>query len=198
MKIEIRSSNEAVISGYVNAVMRNSKKMRKGIGSDTFVERVRDGTFAHALQTDKAIELRYNHERKLCDTHTGLELKEDNIGLYASAVITDSEVIEKAKNHELRGWSFGFICNKDSWDKDGETERRTLEDINLLEVSILTKAPAYFGTSASFEMRGEESEIIEMRGSDDIEVKNMCKNENAESLQRMKIEVELMKIKGGF
>ena len=41
------------------------------------------------------------------------ELYEDNIGLRAIVEITDSDVIEKAKKKKLRGWSFGFSCNKD-------------------------------------------------------------------------------------
>lgn len=194
MKIEIRNADEVLISGYVNAVMRNSREMPKGVGagSETFVERVRDGTFAHALRTDKPIELRFNHNRKLCDTNSGLELKEDNIGLYAKAVVNDVEIVEKAKKGELRGWSFGFICNKDSWDKDGETKRRTLEDIRLLEVSILDKTPAYFGTSV--EMRGENENVIEQRGTDNIEIENLYQ-EKSDKLQMLKFEVELLKIR---
>ena len=41
-----------------------------------------------------------------------LELYEDNIGLRAIATVTDEQVIEKARNKELRGWSFGFVSEK--------------------------------------------------------------------------------------
>ncbi len=189
MKIEVRSTIEAVISGYVNAVMRDSRKMPRCVGTDkVFVERVRDGTFAKAIQKNDCVELRYNHERVLCDTKSGLELREDAVGLYASAVVHDSEVIEKARKGELRGWSFGFICNKDTWDKDGDTERRTLEDIQLLEVSILDKTPAYFGTSV--ETRGND--VLEQRGSDGLEVEIAVDNNK---LNRMKLELEILKVK---
>lgn len=62
----------------------------------------------------------------------------------------------------MRGWSFGFIAEGETWDKEGELDRRTLEDIDLKEVSILDKTPAYFGTSV--EVRGEESNVFETRG----------------------------------
>ena len=165
MQIEIRSSNEAVISGYVNAVERDSRIMPKGKGATavrSFVERVRAGTFDKAIKRGTPIELRFNHDKKLGDTTSNLELYEDNIGLYARAIISDTQVIEKAQRGELRGWSFGFIAEGETWDKEGELDRRTLEDIDLKEVSILDKTPAYFGTSV--EVRGEESNVFETRG----------------------------------
>lgn len=165
MQIEIRSSNEAVISGYVNAVERDSRIMPKGKGATavrSFVERVRAGTFDKAIKRGTPIELRFNHNKKIGDTTSNLELYEDNIGLYARAVISDAEVIEKAQHGELRGWSFGFIAEGETWDKEGEIDRRTLEDIDLKEVSILDKTPAYFGTSV--EVREEESNVFETRG----------------------------------
>ena len=165
LQIEIRSSNEAVISGYVNAVERDSRIMPKGKGATavrSFVERVRAGTFDKAIKRGTPIELRFNHDKIIGDTTSNLELYEDNIGLYARAIISDTQVIEKAQRGELRGWSFGFIAEGETWDKEGEIDRRTLEDIDLKEVSILDKTPAYFGTSV--EVREEESNVFETRG----------------------------------
>jgi len=165
LQIEIRSSSEAVISGYVNAVERDSRIMPKGKGATavrSFVERVRAGTFDKAIKRGTPIELRFNHDKIIGDTTSNLELYEDNIGLYARAIISDTQVIEKAQRGELRGWSFGFIAEGETWDKEGEIDRRTLEDIDLKEVSILDKTPAYFGTSV--EVREEESNVFETRG----------------------------------
>lgn len=195
VKIEIRSSNEAFISGYVNAVERESRILPKSGGIiRQFVEKVRAGTFRNALETEKPVELRFNHDRFLCDTESGLTLHEDNIGLYAEATITDTEVIQCAKNGELRGWSFGFVCKKDSWDKDGELDRRTLEDIELKEVSILTKTPAYIGTSV--EVRSNE--VTERRGFEGVAVKSIeCeieqKKQKAKMLDR---EIEILRLRG--
>lgn len=167
MKIEIRN-NQVIIEGYVNAVERDSKVLPKSmspLATRSFVERVKAKTFQRALEKNDNIEIRFNHNKLLGSTKDVLELKEDNIGLYAKAVITDDEAIEKAKNKELRGWSFGFTPIKDIWeDVDENLQRRTLEDIYLSEVSILTKTPAYIATS--IEMREENCVVKETRGKE--------------------------------
>ena len=169
MKVEIREES-IVIDGYVNAVERYSKLLPKRAARDSkrckgpFGEKVAAGTFYKAVKRNPDILLEFNHleNRKLGSTREGnLKLYEDNIGLRAYAVITDPEVIERARNKELRGWSFGFKANLDEW-KDSEEfgcQERTLHDIDLTEVSILTKIPAYNATS------------IELRDKDEIELR---------------------------
>ena len=105
-----------------------------------------------------------NHDRVICDTESGLELREDSIGLYAKAKISDEEVVRAAKEKKLTGWSFGFLCIKDQWSKDeGGLELRELEDIRLEEVSILTGKPAYLATS--IEIR-EGGDLLEYRSGE--------------------------------
>ncbi len=170
MKVEIRSATEAVIEGYVNAVERESRPIHSIHG--TYTERVASGTFQKALNSGKSVELRFNHQKVLDSTDGSLELREDNIGLYAKALIHDEEVIEKARRGELRGWSFGFRDNNPKI----ENAKRVLSDIELREVSILTKTPAYIATS--IEMRGEETEVLEERGIEDkVEVTEIEKRE---------------------
>lgn len=152
-----------MIEGYVNVADRISKPIPNVRGS--FREKVAQGTFNKALQKNNNVELRYNHKRKLGDQEDGsLELREDNIGLYAKALVTDEEVIEKARKQELRGWSFGFSAVKDNWVQDGDTEIRRLDDINLMEVSILSVSPAYSATSIS--MRSDADGLVEYRASE--------------------------------
>ena len=177
MNVEIRSADSAVISGYVNAVERESRVLHR-VGGMPFREIVRQGTFAKALKNGNAVQLMLNHERTICDTNSGLELREDNIGLFAKAVISDKEVISCAKNGKLTGWSFGFKCKKDSWNDTGEI--RTLEEIELDEVSILTKTPAY--TATSIELRGGDL-LRECRFESDITVEK-----NAESVENSRFE----------
>ena len=147
MQVNIRSDS-VEISGYVNAVERNSKQLESRIGS--FIERICKGAFSNALKRNDDVHVLLNHnwQRDLGSTKQGnLELKEDNIGLHARATITDPDVIEKAKNGKLVGWSFGF---KDR-DVDEELEKgvklRVVKDLDLYEVSILdnTRTPAYDG-----------------------------------------------------
>lgn len=166
MKIEIRADNTAVITGYVNVVERESRVLQDIAGP--FVEVVKTNTFARALEAADSVGLMFDHQRMIGSTENELELKEDPVGLYARAVITDTEVIEKAKRNELSGWSFGFYINDggQQWDQNAEgMRRRTLTDIELVEVSILDVTPAYIATS--IEMRGEKTCIKEYRNVTD-------------------------------
>jgi HK97 family phage prohead protease len=174
MQIEIRD-NYILIKGYVNAVERDSRRIPSPQGY--FVEQVRSGVWQNAINNNDDIKILLNHDwnRKLGSTRDILSLREDNIGLYAEAQVSDNDVIEKAKNKQLVGWSFRFIPNKQSWGKtdDDNIQRRFLDDIDLLEVSILdnSKTPAYYGTS--LETRDDKEVNIEQRFiHDQIEIVN--------------------------
>ena len=167
MKIEVRE-DKVVITGYVNAVERFSKPIREKLKGKVriFIERIKSGVFRTALKRndDVKVLLNHNHNRILATTKDGsAKLEEDNIGLRAEVTITDKEVVEKAKNNQLVGWSFGFYANADEIGQDGENETRTVTDLDLIEVSILddTKSPAYYGTS--IEARSEDEKVLEYR-----------------------------------
>lgn len=176
MKIEIRN-NQVVLDGYVNVVERESRVLPSVRGK--FVETIKAKTFERALLKNDDVKMLFNHneQRELGSMKQGnLELFEDAIGLRAIATITDEEVIEKAKNKQLRGWSFGFVAKKDTW-LDGENgiQKRILEDIDLLEVSILDKTPAYIATS--IEVRDENEVITEQRSEDfEAEITDLSTN----------------------
>jgi uncharacterized protein len=162
MRIEIRSDS-VILDGYVNAVGRLSRVLPSPKGR--FKEVIEPRTFEKALMKGGNVELLFNHnkDRKLGSTSDGnLELREDNIGLRAIATVTDEEIIQKARNGELRGWSFGMHVLKDAW-SDGEDgiQTRMVSELDLAEVSILDKTPAYVATS--IEARGEEEVLNERR-----------------------------------
>lgn len=167
MNIEVRGET-VVITGYVNAIERYSKPINDTLRNkvQTFIERVKAGVFKTALKRNKNVKVLLNHnwDKELANTKDGsAKLEEDNIGLRAEVIVTDKEVVEKAKNNKLVGWSFGFYANADEIGKEGETVTRTLTDLDLAEVSILdnTKSPAYYGTS--IETRSEGGKRMEIR-----------------------------------
>lgn len=167
MKVEIRNDS-VVISGYVNAVERWSKPLRANLRgmAQRFIEKIKAGVFRSALKRNDNVKVLLNHnaDRELANTKDGSAiLEEDNIGLRAEVTITDPEVVEKARNHKLVGWSFGFYANSDDVDEDGSIATRTVTDMDLVEVSILddTKSPAYYGTS--IETRNDGGAILEIR-----------------------------------
>jgi uncharacterized protein len=170
MRIEIRSDS-VLLDGYVNVTQRESRELSSPQGK--FVEQIMPKTFERALSRNDSVDLLFNHDpdRKLGSTKTGeLDLMEDNIGLRAKATVRDPEVIDKARKGELRGWSFAFASIKDAWDKRADgMNKRTVEELDLFEVSVLDITPAYIATS--IESRGEEGKLTETRGEEsDLEV----------------------------
>lgn len=148
--MKIRNLGDSVeISGYVNAVERNSRPLWSDLGQ--FVERISKGAFTRALSRNDDVKILLNHDatRELGSEKQGnLELSEDNIGLKAKATITDPEVVQKAKLGKLRGWSFGFFDKDVEVTSEHDIPVRIVRDLYLDEVSILddTKTPAYDGT----------------------------------------------------
>lgn len=186
MKIEIRNDS-VIIDGYVNAVGRDSRPIRSQTGQ--FVEQVEPGTFSKALQRAKKVDLLLNHNsgRLLGSTAAGnLELTEDSIGLRAHATVTDPEVIDKARNGMISGWSFGMYVNKDEMEQRGEAlPRRILKDIDIFEVSLIdnTMRPCYAGTSV--ECRAEAEDILsETRANEDTVDVVMAEGYVHESVRR--------------
>lgn len=151
MKVIIRSDSVEV-EGYVNAVERDSKVLYdRQMGK--FIERISAGAFRRALEKNNNVLVLLNHnpERVLGSQQQGnLELEEDAIGLRARAVISDPETINDARNGNLVGWSFGFNDVPDGVERtmEGDIPLRKVNDMDLLEVSILnrSKIPAYDGT----------------------------------------------------
>ena len=149
MNITIRADDTVEIDGYVNAVERNSKTLTDRQGQ--FVERICKGAFAKALSRaeDVRILLNHNWDRDLGGTADGnLELNEDAIGLHARAIIKDADVVKKARNGDLVGWSFGFSDREVENGEEKGLPLREVRDLDLYEVSLIdrSKIPAYDGT----------------------------------------------------
>ena len=178
MRIEVRNDS-VLIDGYVNAVGRDSRPMRDKNG-ERYVEQIVPGVFKRALSKNEVkILLNHDENRALGSTETNLTLQEDAIGLRATAEITDAEVLQKAKAGKLRGWSFGFY-EKDASEEDmpNGLKRRFVEEMVLVEVSIIDerKIPCYEGTS--IETRAEGKEVIR---ADVLEVRADVVEQNEES-----------------
>lgn len=149
MNIIIRADDTVEIDGYVNAVERLSKPLTDRNG--TFVERICKGAFKKALgrADDVRILLNHNWDRDLGGlADKNLELNEDAIGLHARATIKDADVVKKARNGDLVGWSFGFTDRDVENGEEKGLALREVKDLDLYEVSLIdrSKIPAYDGT----------------------------------------------------
>lgn len=164
MRIEIRGDS-VLIDGYVNAVLRDSKPLTSRTGK--FVEQIVPKAFERSLERNDNVDVLLNHKRKLSSTKDGFELYEDSIGLHARGTITDPGVMEKARARKLSGWSFGFIPKQERVEPGpAGMDRRFVEDLDLIEVSILddTESPAYIATS--IEVRQDDCIVREYRQSE--------------------------------
>lgn len=167
MDFEIRADGVLHIEGYVNAVERDSRiVMCPECGK--CVEQIAAGAFGNALRAAKNVDMLLNHDkgRKIGSTSEGtLALTEDSIGLRASADITDEEVVEKARNGLLRGWSFGFKATDTEIEQRSQgVPRRHVKALSISEVSLIDDRyrPCYAGTS--IELRADEgADFTELR-----------------------------------
>lgn len=188
MKVEIRGQSVR-ISGYVNAVERDSKVMRSPEGP--FVERVEAGAFRRALDRAADVKIKLNHQRDIGSVKDGnLTLREDNVGLYAEADITDPETVREARAGRLTGWSFGFADLAPCYEAQEGTEvrRRTLKEFDLDEVSVLTISPAYLATSIEARCEGGASEIRSSEDAPDVHTDDHATELAAYRIKRLKME----------
>ncbi len=114
-----------------------------------FRERITPGAFRDALSGDVLALLDHDAGKVLGRTRTGtLELREDDKGLAFTLDVPDTaagrDVLALAARGDLGGMSFGFLVPEggESWDN----ETRTLNKIDLREISVVSAWPAYEGT----------------------------------------------------
>jgi HK97 family phage prohead protease len=123
-------------------------------GAEAVIGRVREtiapGAFAGSLAGDVLALLDHDPAKVLGRTRSGsLRLSEDSRGLAFDLDLPDtqagSDVLALAQRGDLGGMSFGFVvpAGGDSWDG----ERRTLNRVELREISVVSAWPAYPDTS---------------------------------------------------
>ncbi len=161
--MEIREQNgKLTIEGYINVTERKSKIMKDDKGK--FVESIKQGCFKRALERNNNVLLLLNHDfsKKLGDTQTNLELREDDIGLKYNVETDNAELLDLYSKGQITGTSFGFN-NAVGYRKQGNIlDTREIKDLDLVEVSILggNHIPAYSGCSV--EVRDLENNKLEL------------------------------------
>jgi HK97 family phage prohead protease len=112
-------------------------------------ERVRRGAFARSI-ADRVPQILYGHGHgALSDMPVAkvLTIGEDDIGLRFEARMLEGvpSLLEAGVKEGLYRCSIGFRIEADSWDESGDRPERTLESVQLREVSLVT-FPAYAQT----------------------------------------------------
>ena len=120
-------------------------------------ERIAPGAFARSLKEKADVRALVDHDssRILGRTKAGtLDLVENRKGLKVAITPPETQVgqdvVTNIRAGNLDQMSFGFITRKESFEesKDGRTTTRTLEDVDLVDVSVVT-FPAYSDTSVA-------------------------------------------------
>lgn len=149
IKLEIRADGAHIV-GYVNVPGKKSDPVHTR-AHGMVIETIEPGTFQRAIDRAHDITLTVDHgERVYASTEAGtLTLYEDSVGLHADALISDAELIQKARVGKIVGWSFGFTAKKDAVTFDGGAyPLRRVSDIDLDHVTIvINKWPLYKATS---------------------------------------------------
>lgn len=118
----------------------------------TFVETIEPGAFRSSLVGDVLALLDHDSGKVLGRTRSGtLRLSEDTRGLAFSLDVPDTQagrdVLALAERGDLGGMSFGFTVPKDGERWQGN--RRSLRNVALREVSVVSAWPAYPDTELS-------------------------------------------------
>lgn len=127
-------------------------KLSEDLGG--FREQIAPGAFAKALaRNDVRALVNHNPDLVLGRNKSGtLRLSEDEHGLAIEIDPPDTQTARDTMTLLERGdisqMSFAFTVNKDTWQEEkGKVPIRTLEEVNLFDVSVVTY-PAYPQTSA--------------------------------------------------
>lgn len=144
-----------------------------------FTERVAPGAFRSAINNDDVRAL-INHDPNfvLGRNRAGtLKMYEDDIGLHVEIDPPETQYAKDLLTVMDRGdvsqMSFGFVTKTDEWDYSGDWPVRTLKDVELFDVSIVTY-PAYPDTSAavrSMDKWKEKQQVEEQKTFDTIDLK---------------------------
>jgi HK97 family phage prohead protease len=119
-----------------------------------FTERIAPGAFTRTLKSKNDIRAYVNHDDRLLLGSTRaktLRIEDRADGGYVEIDLPNTtwgnDIRELVKRGDITGMSFGFSTVKDSWSPNGN--ERTLAEVRLHEVSVVTGVPAYPQTTAS-------------------------------------------------
>lgn len=168
-KLKTRDATEndpPKITGY--AAVFNSKT---SIG-DFFEEIIEPGAFSRTLSENGDIRALFNHnwDSVLGRTKSGtLYLEEDDRGLKFEIELPNTslgrDLAESMQRGDINQCSFGFWIEdegKETWDYSVEPALRTIHEVELLEVSIVS-LPAYDDTEAAVVRSKEMDKSVEKR-----------------------------------
>ncbi|MGP4038338.1 HK97 family phage prohead protease [Gracilibacillus sp. D59] len=163
LKTRAEEGESPKITGY--AAVFNSKTT---IG-DFFEEIIEPGAFSQALSENNDVRALFNHnwDNVLGRSKSGtLSLEEDDRGLKFEIELPNTslgrDLAESMERGDINQCSFGFFATEETWDYSVEPALRTIHEVELFEISIVS-IPAYDDTEAALVRSKEIDEKVEKR-----------------------------------
>ena len=148
-------NNSRIVNGYA-AVFNSRTLLWEGLE-----EVISPGAFSRAL-SGSDIRCLFDHDwsKVLGRTKSGtLRLEEDDRGLKFEVELPNTTVandlIESMSRGDINQCSFGFIPTDETWDYNTDPVLRTVNEVELFEVSIVS-LPAYQDTEATLARSKQE------------------------------------------
>jgi HK97 family phage prohead protease len=144
--VEHRAENDTrVLVGYAAVFERLAN-----IGG-YFKEQIAPGAFTEAIGGDIRALVDHDPGRVVGRTKSGtLRLSEDGVGLRVEIDVPDTtdgnDLWVLVERGDISGMSFGFRVTKELWDETGDIPVRTIQALELMEVSAVAW-PAYDDTT---------------------------------------------------
>lgn len=134
-----------------------------------FTEEISPGAFSKAISENGDIRALFNHDwnNVLGRTKSGtLRLSEDERGLKFEVDLPNTslarDLTESLKRGDINQCSFGFIPTVEEWDYSVEPAKRTIREVDLFEVSVVS-IPAYEDTEVALVRNKEIGKQVEKR-----------------------------------
>lgn len=176
--IEVREAKQEndkpSIAGYAS-VFDSPTELFQGLR-----EQVAKGAFTQTLKNDD-IRALFNHnpDYVLGRNKVGtLELGEDIHGLWFRATPPDTQwardLLDSVRRGDIDQCSFGFMVNEEDWkfNDDNDDALRTLKDVSLFDVSVVTY-PAYQDTTASVRQKRDDLIVEQERALEEARQKQI-------------------------
>ncbi len=151
-----------VITGYAS-VFNSPSEILYEADYGKFREVVAPGAFRRTIREQDVVLLVEHAALPLGRTGAGtLELSEDAKGLRFRSVLDADDpdvkrLIPKVKRGDMARCSFGFIPIRETWDDSTTPPTRTLKEVRLVDVSIVSR-PAYPATSVAVRSVGDDTQ----------------------------------------
>lgn len=181
--LEVRADGQTV-AGY--AAVFNSETDIGGM----FREKIAPGAFRPSLNGD--VRALWNHDSSnvIGRTKAGtLRLAEDSKGLAVEIDLPDTQVgrdlRENMRLGNVDGMSFGFRVTKQQWDETGDIPVRTIEEVELFEVSAVT-FPAYEATEIALRSLDKQRDEREKKEHNAAAAKARIAARKAEAEQKFR------------